>query len=205
MACAPACPGYQASRMASAFCWAQLTARARAVHQHDDERFAGGFGGFEKLLLRGGEGDVGAVAAGEAGDLDGHLFAFEVGREADEGEGDVGFVDGFEGLGAEWFDGRHPLEREACSEEAFGVGVGDLDGMRLGVADVEFDGGGGGAVLRFVDGDFGGGELFAVVFDGVALGLAAGVAVREDAAELIVARGRRLDECRSSERRRRDS
>ena len=77
--------------------------------QDDDEWFAGGFGGFEQLLLCGGQRDVGAVAAGEAGDVDGHLFAFEVGREADEGEDYVGFLDDVEGLVAEGFDGRGPL------------------------------------------------------------------------------------------------
>ena len=98
-----------------------------AVHEDDDERFAGGLRGFEKLLLRGGQRDVGAVAAGEAGDVDGHLFAFEVGGETDEGEDDVGLLDGFERLGAERFDGGDPLQGEACAEETARVGVGDLD------------------------------------------------------------------------------
>ncbi len=48
-----------------------------AVLQHDDERLAGGSDCFEKLLLRGGQVDAGAVAAGEAFEVYGHLLAFE--------------------------------------------------------------------------------------------------------------------------------
>ena len=71
-----------------------------AVHEDDNERFAGGFGGFKELLLCGGQRDVRAVSAGEAGDVDGHLFAFEVGGEADEGDDYVGLFDDVEGLSA---------------------------------------------------------------------------------------------------------
>ena len=79
-----------------------------AVLQDDDERLAGGGEGFEQLLLRGGQIDGGAVAAGEAFELDGHLFAFERGREADEGDGDVGLLGSFDGLVAQNFRGCAP-------------------------------------------------------------------------------------------------
>ena len=46
-----------------------------AVEEDDEEGFAGGGDGLEELLLGGGELDVCAVAAGEAFDVDGHLFA----------------------------------------------------------------------------------------------------------------------------------
>src|SRR5262249_24334450 len=81
-----------------------------AVHEDYDEGFAGGFGGFKELLLGGGQGDVGAVASGEARDVHGHLFAFEVGREADEGENYIGLLDDVEGLVTEGLDGCGPLE-----------------------------------------------------------------------------------------------
>ncbi len=81
-----------------------------AVHEDDDERFAGGLRGFEELLLCGRQGDVGAITAREAGDVYGHLFAFEVGREADEGYDYVGFFNDVEGLSAKGFDWGDPLE-----------------------------------------------------------------------------------------------
>jgi hypothetical protein len=49
-------------------------------------------------LLSGRESDVGAVATGEAGDVYGHLFAFEIGREAYEGDDYVRLLDDVEGL-----------------------------------------------------------------------------------------------------------
>ncbi len=88
--------------------------------------------------MGGGEGDVGAVATGEAGDVDRHLFAFEVGREADEGDDYIGFLDDVERLRAEGFDWGGPLEREAGAEEAGAVGVGDFEGVGFGVFEVEF-------------------------------------------------------------------
>ena len=46
-------------------------------------------------------------------------------------------------LGAEGFDGGDPLEGEAGAEETGAVGVGDFEGVGLGVVEVELDGGGG--------------------------------------------------------------
>ena len=69
-----------------------------AVEHHDDQRLAGGGDGFEHLLLDFGEFDRGAVAAAEAFDLDGHLFAFELGCESDEGDDGIGFAGDGDGL-----------------------------------------------------------------------------------------------------------
>ena len=52
MAVPPSSPGYQASRMALAFCLAQLTRQRAAVHQHHHQRLAGGLHGFERELPR---------------------------------------------------------------------------------------------------------------------------------------------------------
>src|ERR1700716_1748318 len=159
MACEPPSPGYQASRMASAFCWAQVTARAEPFMRTTTSGLPAGF---EELLLRGGQGDVGAVAAREAGDVYGHLFAFEVGGEADEGEDYVGLFDDVESLSTEGFDGGDPLEGEASAEETGAVGVGDFEGVGLGVVEVEFDGGGCRSVLGFVFADLEGEHVFAI-------------------------------------------
>jgi hypothetical protein len=81
-----------------------------SVHQNNDERFAGGFGRFEQLLLGGGKCDVGAVATREAGDVNRHLFAFKIGRETNEGDGHIGFFDDVDRLVTERLYGRGPLE-----------------------------------------------------------------------------------------------
>ena len=105
-----------------------------AVLQDDDERLAGGRDGFEKLLLRGGQVDAGAVAAGEAFEVDGHLLAFERGREADEGDGDVGLLCGGDGFVAESGGGGLPGEIDAGRAGA--VEVFETDGVGLGVGEV---------------------------------------------------------------------
>ena len=113
-----------------------------AVLQNDDERLAGGGDGFEKLLLRGGQVDAGAVAAGEAFEVDGHLLAFELGREADEGDGHVGLLCGGDGFVAQSGGGGFPGEIDAGGAgavevfEADGVGfcVGEGDGREEGRA-----------------------------------------------------------------------
>ena len=86
-----------------------------AALQHDDERLAGGGEGFKQFLLWRGQVEAGAVAAAEAGNLDGHLFAFELRREADKSHDDArlfGAGDGFIDLR---LCGRFPFERDAAA------------------------------------------------------------------------------------------
>ena len=85
------------------------------VEENDDEGFAGGGDSFEKLLLSGRELDVGAVSAGEACDVEGHLFAFELPGEADKGEDDVGLTSRGDGVGEQGSGGRYPLKGYAGS------------------------------------------------------------------------------------------
>jgi len=63
-----------------------------APQQDQDHRLAQGVEALQKLLLGPGQGQVGAVAPGKAGDLDGHLFALQVGRETQDGDDDVGIL-----------------------------------------------------------------------------------------------------------------
>ncbi len=66
MACPPDWPGYQASRIALAFCCGPVHGERAAVEQDHDHRLAGFGDGLEQLLLDVGQDDIGAVAAGEA-------------------------------------------------------------------------------------------------------------------------------------------
>ena len=86
--------------------------------EDDDERLAGGGDGFEKLLLRGGKRDVGAIAAEEAGIAGFGFFAFELRGDADDGDDDIGFAGGVDGFllkirrKPEKADGRIPKSDE---------------------------------------------------------------------------------------------
>ncbi len=111
-----------------------------AALQHDDQRLAGGGERFQQFLLRRGQIEAGAVAAVEAVDLDAHLFAFELRREADEGHDDIGFFgagDGFVELGLRR---RFPLERDAAAGAVAGVRILEHELMRFGVGEVDGDG-----------------------------------------------------------------
>ncbi len=69
-----------------------------AAGEHDDQRLAGGLQGLEQVALDPGQADVGAIAAGEAFQLDGHLLAFELRGEAHERDHHVGLLRGCDGL-----------------------------------------------------------------------------------------------------------
>ena len=60
-----------------------------AIHEHYHERLAGSGERLKQLTLDGGQRDVSAVASAEALDVYRHFFAFEIGREADEGDDDI--------------------------------------------------------------------------------------------------------------------
>ena len=65
--------------------------------------------------------------------MDGHLFAFEVGGDADEGEDDVGVLCGLDGFVAESLGGGAPFERDGCAEQRRFEDVFDADVMRMGI------------------------------------------------------------------------
>ena len=69
-----------------------IDGESAATGEYDDERFTGGGKSLEELLLRGGETDVGAIAAEEAGIAIFTLLTFEVGSDADDGDDNVGFA-----------------------------------------------------------------------------------------------------------------
>ena len=77
MAVPSSSPGYQASRMASAFFAAQFTDKAEAVQSTPPPISCRPFDGFQQVFLVLGQIEAGAVAALEAGQVDVHLFAFQ--------------------------------------------------------------------------------------------------------------------------------
>ena len=157
-----------------------------AVEEDDDEGFAGGREGFEELLLRGGELDVGAVAAGEAFDVNGHLFAFELGGEADEGEDDVGFLGGGDGFLLQAAGFGKPIQREAGAEEGSAVVIDQLEDVGPGVGEGQLEVRGVGGTVLPASG-FDRGNLVAIEGDAYAFVVGAGVAVFEMHHEVIVA------------------
>ena len=107
--------------------------------QHDDERLAGGSQGLEEFLLRSGQIEAGAVTAAEAVDVNVHLFALELRREADEGDHNIGLFGASDGLIQLGLWRRLPLERYAAAFLVAGVGVLELELVRVGVSKVEGD------------------------------------------------------------------
>ncbi len=94
-----------------------------AALQYDDERLAGRSKCFQQLLLRRGQIEAGAIAAIEAVDLDGHLFAFKLRREADECDDDIGFLgtrNGLIDLRLRW---SFPFQRHAAAGLIGGVRI----------------------------------------------------------------------------------
>ena len=68
-----------------------------------------------------------------------HLFAFEARGESDEGDDDVGFLRGFDGLILQKLVARAPFEGEAGAGDAAGLDVLDAEvvGTRVGEGDGE--------------------------------------------------------------------
>ena len=111
--------------------------QSAAVHKHDHQRLAGRGQRFEQLTLHGGQGDVGAVASAEALDVYRHLFALEIGREADEGNDDIGLFGHGDGFVAESVGIGLPLEANSATAAWAVVRIFDTNFMRL--AGVEVD------------------------------------------------------------------
>ena len=97
--------------------------------------------GLKQLLLRSGQIETGAIAAIEAIDLDRHLFAFKLRREADEGNHDIGLLGAGHGFVKLCLGRRLPLEGEAAAGLIAGVGVFDAEVVRIGVGEVDRDDG----------------------------------------------------------------
>ena len=110
-----------------------------AAHQDHDDGLSGGCDGFEEILLGCGQDNLGAVAAGEAVDLDGHLFAFELRREADEGYNDIGLFGCGYGFIELSLRGCGPLEVESAAGLVAGVAVFQFEFVRVGVGEVDGD------------------------------------------------------------------
>ena len=75
-----------------------VDAEGAAVHEHDDQRLAGGRHCFEQFLLGLGQIEAGAIATFEAFFADGHLFAFEFAGDANDGYDDVRVFCGGDGF-----------------------------------------------------------------------------------------------------------
>jgi hypothetical protein len=152
-----------------------------AVLEDDDDGFPGCGEGFEELFLDGGEGDGGAIAAGEAIEFDGHLFAFEGGGEAGEEEDGVGGAADFDGFVAEDLGGGLPGEIDAGGARA--VEVFEADGVGFGVVEVDGRGDLGAAFAGFAGGV---GEELVVDEEAEGFEVLAGVAGVDAGTEAVV-------------------
>ena len=182
MAVPPASPGYQRFEDGCGMLLSPVDGECAAVLQDNDERLASGGDGFEQVLLRGGEIDGGAVAAGEAVEMNRHLFAFERRREADEDDGDLGSFCGSDGFVAKCGGGCFPGEVDACrtgaveifKADGVGLGVGERDGREEGCTAL-------GRLAGVLD------DKLVVEIEAEGLSVLAGVAVVDANAEFIVA------------------
>ena len=134
----------------------------------------------------GGEGDGGAVAAGEAFEFDGHLFAFEGWGETGEEEDGVGGAGDFDGFVAEDCGRRLPGEIDAGGSGA--VEVFEADGVGFGVVEVDGRGDLGAALAGFAGGV---GEELVVDEEAEGFEVLAGVAGVDAGTEAVVAGGGR--------------
>ncbi len=193
MACPPDWPGYQASSRARAFCWAQFTARALPLSRTTTIGLPVLATASSISCWTSGRVDVGAVSAGEALGVHFHLFAFEARGEADEGDDDVGFLCGCDGLVLKELVAGAPFEGDSSAVDAAGLDVLDAEVVRAGVGEGDgevLDGSVVAAGGRELAGGrrwrSGGHELFAVEVEGEFHLVAAGIAERQ--AELEVER-----------------
>ena len=83
--------------------------------QNNNEQLAGGGQGFKQFLLRCGQVEAGAISAVETVDLDLHLFAFKLRREAYKGDHHIGLPGASHGLVKLRLGWRLPLEGEAAA------------------------------------------------------------------------------------------
>jgi hypothetical protein len=119
----------------------------------------------------------------KAFEVDGHFFAFQIRRETDAGDDDVGLLRGLDGLVAECGGGRDPGEVDACRAgavevfETDGVGICICEGYRF-VVD-------GSALGLHLGGA--GDDGFVVEVEAEAFGIFTCVTVVDTNAELVVA------------------
>jgi hypothetical protein len=112
-----------------------------AALQNHDQWLAGRGQGFKQLLLGRGQVQAGAVAAVEAVDLDVHLFAFKLRGKSDESYHYISLLRLGDGFGKLGVGGRHPTEREPPAGLVAGVRVLEAELMRIGVGEIDRDGG----------------------------------------------------------------
>ena len=117
MAVPPSSPGYHASRIAAACSLAHLTASALPFNMHDDHWLSGCRYCFQQLLLDCGQFNCCAVTAIEARHVNRHLFSFKLRRESNEHHRNVRLFSDSTASSRSSFDRRHPVQREARTEQ----------------------------------------------------------------------------------------